>query len=179
MAKGSSAKRNGAGRAKASVGLIDPNEGPWALNWCLTDRTGPFPWPETKTSAYSQLAGTLASMNELSLDTFFAQERMNGRSGVHILQDHDLSDAALQQWQDLYSRYRLDSGDWPELSIATISYCRGYGDPRRIIAVFAATERALFPLWWDPRHQVSGSTREPTTNPCPGTECHHSPDAPA
>lgn len=145
-------------RRVASKPLLAPNPGPWALDWSLVDRgAAEFPWPPPTERLYSDLAGFLARLNEMSFDDVMSMTRANGKSAVHELEPYDLSTEASAQWEHLYAANQLDEGENADLAVVTISYCLGYGDGRRVVVALNREARRMFPLWWDPEHKVSGS----------------------
>jgi hypothetical protein len=115
-------------------------------------------------------------MNELPLDQVLALERVHGGSAVHALAEWNLSDAAEKRWSEIYQAGELDAEDSPQLDIITMTYCIEQVDARRVVVAFDGQTRTVYPLWWDQKHEVSGSNREGTPKPCSHPECHHLPD---
>jgi len=158
---------------RTSLPRLQPNEGRWALDYGLVDRTGPYPWPDKDDPLYEELAGYLARHNEMSLDEVLVIERTNRQLANHAVTVDDLSEQAQKQFEIVYRREALDESADADVEVLTLSWCRRAGDPRRVICLISGAERKVLPLWWDPQHQVSGDNgREPNAAPCPGGCLH-------
>lgn len=162
-----------------SFARLNPNPGPWSLRWDLVDRDGPFPWPDAGDDMYSELAGFLARLNEESLHQVMFTARTNGNSAVHALAPEGLSEVGQAQLDKLYKARDLDSGDYGDIELISMDYCLHPHDPRRVVLAFNAPDRRMYPLWWDPRHEVSGSDgrESPAAGACHSGDCYHRPGA--
>lgn len=155
---------------------LSPDPGAWRLDWSLADRRGPFPWPEVRTELYGDLASFLASLNELSLDEVFCIERANCKSAIHPLDFKDLSDLAKGRWEQLTTEKSLDEDPYGTLDIVTMTYCLEQFDSRRVTVAFDGVPRIVYPLWWDPKHRVSGTDGTTRAHQeCHSSNCHHLP----
>lgn len=169
------------GRKKKSVRtsypLLNPDPGPWALDWSLADHEGPFPWPQPRCEEFYLLAGYLARLNRLPLDEVFALERAHGRgSAIHALAEEGLSTPAEERWAHLIEAHGLDDPSKPQLDIVTMTYCIEHVDARRVVVGFDGQTRTMYPLWWDQNHEVSGSNgSQQVPQPCESDDCHHHP----
>lgn len=158
---------------RASLPRLQPNEGRWSLDWALVDREGPFPWPRTGHVLYSELASYLARSNEMSLDLVLALERTNRKPANHALDVQSISPEAQARFDFIYRHFALDETADADVELLSMSFCRRAGDPRRILPLFNGVERKVYPLWWDPRHEVSGDNRRGIRlGDCPG-DCFH------
>ncbi|MBM7826600.1 hypothetical protein [Microbacterium aurum] len=162
---------------RTTLSALTPEPGPWFLDWSRTDREGPFPWPASSTKDFYLLAGYLARLNELSLDEVMSLERVYGGSAVHALAEWDLSEAAEKRWSEIYQRGGFDDADSPQLDVITMTYCIKQVDARRVIVALDSQARVAYPLWWDTKHEVSGSNRDSQPAPCVHEGCHHLPDS--
>lgn len=159
---------------RTTLSALKPSEGSWLLNWSRIDRGGPFPWPASDTRMFYLLAGYLVRLNELSLHEVMGLQRVNGTSAVHAIAT--MSDEAVARWSDIYQQGDFDSAQSPHLELVTMTYCIKQVDARRVVIALDAQERVAYPLWWDQKHEVSGSNRDNDPKPCTFDGCHHLPD---
>lgn len=149
------------------------------MRWDLADRGGPFPWPESDGALFDELAGFLARLNETSLDMVMTLTRGNGKSAIHAVNPEDLSEAGQDRFGEVYRSRNLDSGDYGEIEVVSMDYCLRPDDPRRVVVLFNAPDRRIYPLWWDPEHEVTGSDgrqQSAKAGGCPAVDCYHLPN---
>ncbi|MBQ3358537.1 MAG: hypothetical protein IJG47_06520 [Microbacterium sp.] len=164
-------------KKRPSTHALRATPGPWFLDWSRIDRGGPFPWPESSTRLFYLLAGYLARLNELSLHEVMTLERVHsGDSAVHALDETSMSVKALERWSQIYKQGGFDSAESPQLDIVTMTYCIKQVDARRVIVALDSYNRVAYPLWWDQKHEVSGSNRDSEPELCTYEGCHHLPD---
>ncbi|KUG55624.1 hypothetical protein AVL62_04750 [Serinicoccus chungangensis] len=87
-----------------------------------------------------------------------------------------MSQVAEERWAHLIRVNSLDDDVSQQLEIVTMTYCVEQVDTRRVVVAFDGQRRTVFPLWWDQRHEVSGSdgtVLEPQA--CESEHCHHKP----
>lgn len=162
---------------KVKFRALRPAPGPWSLDWSRIDRDGPFPWPESSSRDYYLLAGYLARLNELPFDEVMTLERVHGGSAIHALDEYGMSDAAGTRWAEVYRTGGFDAESSPQYDIVTMTYCIKQVDSRRVIVAVDGQNRVVYPLWWDTKHEVSGSHGGGEPEPCSFEACHHLPDS--
>lgn len=147
----------------------------WSVEWSLVDREGPFPWPQGTDPAYAILAVVLARLNELPFGDLGSRSRSSTSSAAHMLTD--LSPTARCRWEQLFEQHGFDRDPYGSVDPFTISYCLESQDSRRIVGAFDARSRTFYPLWWDPRHEVSGNDgRGEQRADCRNAACVHPAD---
>ena len=175
-------RRTGGGESRPSPSFkkLDPDDGPFSLNWTLVDRSGPFAWPETHEPTYQALAGFLARLNEMSLAEVMAVERSNSNSAIHAVDPDECSEAGRQRWAEFYEERGIFEGPYSHLELIAMTYCLAQYDSRRVFVALDGDARVMYPLWWDPEHAVSGDNGRPASPaPCSEETCFHSPEAQA
>lgn len=127
---------------------------------------------------YARLASYLAALSEISLDDVFSIERNHtGKNAVHAVSSWDLSEQAMRQYERVYEMHQLDAEERRQLEIVSMTYCIQNDDGRRVIILLEPLGRRAYPLWWDPRHQVSGTVRkERGPRHCGDPACFHPPE---
>lgn len=161
---------------KVRAGRLSPVPGPWYLNYLLVDRAGPYAWPQVDDPEAGQLSLFLQLLNEEPLENVLNQTRLNGEAANKEIRVDDLSSDAQKRFDVAMSRLGRDDFD---PSIFEFTYCFRIGDPRRIWTVYDPMSRVLYPMWWDPRHEVCGWDERYAARmkpgPCPDL-CSHPED---
>lgn len=150
--------------------LLSPDDGPWSLDYSLVDYEPSFGWPEPYEPSFGTLAAFLARLNTRSLTEVTTMRRANTANAHHDVEAEELEQAAQDRWGYLYEAYGLELAPWSNPLLMTLTYCMRYGDPRRVWAIHDTGRRTIYPLWWDPRHEVWGRDEKVRTlGAC--TEC--------
>ncbi|MGE9781887.1 hypothetical protein [Janibacter sp. G368] len=121
----------------------------------------------------------VARLNCLSIDVVMEQQRLNTASANHAVAHRDLSADGRVAWDALVERHGFDSDPFGVVEPVTMSYCLQPSDPRRMWLAYDSTNRAAYPIWWDPNHEVSGDDgrRQSSSPGCDASRCFHYPDA--
>lgn len=119
----------------------------------------------------------LARFNELSFGELGRLGRSSAKAATHSLTDRSALGEA--RWNEMYERHNFDTDPYGSVEPYVISYCLESQDSRRIVGAFDLGRRIFYPLWWDPRHEVSGDDgRGERHAHCANDQCVHPPCPP-
>lgn len=164
------------GRALRTInGLLDPSPGLWRFSWGLVDRdrTCRTPWPAPGSPRYAELAVFMARLCERNLSEHFKQERASGRGALHGLDSID--EPFSEAWTRIVAERGLDDDDQDAFALLSWTYCVAGRDSGRVVMAYQLDARTVYPIWWDPNHEVSGP-RGPYTEADPTgghPDCFH------
>lgn len=141
----------------------------WSVNLRHVATSGDFAWP-TEEPQVQELAATLSKMTTLSWDDFRAH-KIHSRAGDshHPRSLRDLRDSARAAAKS-HSAFDEIGSDLDSVELFGVRACNAEHAPERIWGVFV--ESVFFALWWDPRHEFSGSQTWKSPGAC-ASDCLH------
>lgn len=98
----------------------------------------------------AELSQTMQSLNELPMQDLRQVTRERGGAAHKFVELGEVTDVARRRLDD------LGFGEDVQPELFEFTYCLRAGDPRRIWAAFVGGT-TLYPIWWDPDHEVCGS----------------------
>jgi len=164
--------------------LVDPNQGPWFLNFLLLDTGGPFAWPKPGEPDAVTLLQILQTLNGEMLEQVRARTRESGGAANKFVDLEDLCEEAVERLQPIFARLQqlleVHADEEVEPFVLELTVCYRRYDPRRIWCLYEPERRCVYPIWWDPKHEVCGNNpayegRSPGGQCAP--DCPHPPEA--
>lgn len=128
----------------------------WSINYKFLDYEGQFAWPSDDVWQMNLLLFLSKLNSKFDLDQLI-EEVIDPRNGTihHSVHMNDLNSTAIQRLADL-SRNKDFANTFAD-SLLSIRVCKNEQSKPRIWGILA--NEIFHPMWWDPDHQVHGSTK--------------------
>jgi len=153
----------------------------WSINYTFRDQKGLFAWPKEGAEEFNNLAILLSRLSLMQLDKCFQISRSTGKTAHKRVTDlgvqaEEKLETLVKSNKKIVGKYDQEI-DYSKLIIEPIiefTYCCENNRPERIFAFYY--DKTIYPLWWDPSHQVipSYENRKTEIARCSaGRFCHH------
>ena len=153
--------------------IFEPGVG-WSVSFKFFDSDGPWSWPESPQSKLDILEWINRLNREFDLNGL-TNLTSNNEIGAahHWISVSSFNSSALNRIEVL-----LKDPNYQEVfrdRMFSMRYCYKPNQSRRLLTTIIG--RVIFPIWWDPKHEIYGAYSEKNSSGlCDVFECHHNPE---